>query len=78
MALPKVDGEGNDGTDERTKLEYGPEDTKSLAFIPLEGVAHHNASLSRPKQSGGDSKNGTGENQEPARALGLMTWRKEW
>jgi hypothetical protein len=77
MTLLKVDREGDDGTDERTKLEDGPKDTESLAFILLERVAHHNASLGRPEQGGGDTEECTGKNQEPARALGLVTSGRE-
>ena len=77
MALLKIDSEGDDGTDERTKLKDGPEDTESLAFIFLERVTHHDTSLGRPEQSGGDTEECTGEDQEPSCALGLMTGGKE-
>jgi len=77
MTFLKIDSEGNDGTDERTKLEEGPEDAERLAFILLEWVTHHNTSLGRPEQSGGDTKDCAGENQEPACTLGLVTGGKE-
>jgi hypothetical protein len=77
MTLLKIDSEGDDGTDERTKLEDGPEDAKRLAFILLERITHHNTSLGRPEQSGGDTEECTSENQEPACALGLVTSERE-
>ena len=49
MALLEVDSERDDSTDERAKLEDGPEDTESLAFIFLERIAHHDTSLGRPE-----------------------------
>ena len=61
MTLLKIDGEGDDGTNERTELEDGPEDTECLAFILLEGIAHHDASLGGPEQSGGDAEECAGE-----------------
>jgi len=76
MTLFKIDGESNDGTDERTKLENGPEDAERLAFILLEGITHHNTSLGRPEQGGGDTKDRARKNQEPACTLGLMTSEK--
>ena len=48
MTLLEIDSEGDDGTDERTELEDGPEDTKCLALILLERVTHHDTSLGRP------------------------------
>ena len=77
MALVKIDSEGDDGTDERTKLKDGPEDTKRLAFILLERIAHHDTSLGRPEESGGDTEERTGEDQEPPCTVGLMTSRRE-
>ena len=77
MTLVKIDSEGDDGADERTKLENGPEDTERLAFILLEGVTHHDTSLGGPEQCGGDAENCAGEDQEPACALGLMSGGRE-
>ena len=78
MTLSKVDSESDNGPDKRTKLEDCPEDTKGFAFILLERVAHHDAPLGRPKESGGDAQEGTGENQEPSGTLGLVTlWERE-
>jgi len=73
MTFSKIDSKGDDGTDEGTKLEDGPEDTERLAFILLEWVTHHNTSLSRPEQSGGDTEDCAGKNQEPACTLRLVT-----
>ena len=72
MALPEIDGKSDDGADEGAKLENGPKDTEGFAFIPLERVTHHNAPLSGPKQSSGDTQDRAGEYQEPSRALGLV------
>ena len=77
MTLLKVDSEGNDGTDKRTKLEDGPEDAEGLALVLLEGITHHDTSLGGPKETGGDAKDCAGENQEPACTLSLMTRREE-
>lgn len=73
MTLPKIDSESDNGADEGTKLKDGPEYTKGFAFILLERITHHNTTLGGPQQSGGDAKNCTGKNQEPACTLGLMT-----
>lgn len=72
MALFKIDCEGDDCTDERTKLEDGPEDTESLALILLKWITHHDTALGRPEQSSGDAEDRTGKNQEPPCTLGLM------
>ena len=78
MTFPKIDGECDDCTDERTELEDGPEDSECLAFILLERVTHHNTSLGRIEQSGRDTEDRASEDQEPARTLGLVTsGRKE-
>lgn len=73
MTLPKIDSEGNDGANEGTKLKDGPEDTERFAFVLLERVTHHDTTLGGPQQSGGNTKNCTGKNQEPASTLRLMT-----
>ena len=73
MTLVEIDSESDDSTDERAELEDGPEDTECLAFILLERVTHHDTSLGRPKQGGGDTEDRASENQEPTRTLGLMT-----
>lgn len=77
MTLLEVDGEGDDGTDERTELEDGPEDTERLSFILFKRVAHHDTSLGRPEQGSSHTKDCTGENQEPTCTLSLMTSGRE-
>ena len=77
MALIKIDSESDDGANERTELEDGPEDTECFALILLERITHHDTSLGRPEQSGGDTEDCAGENQEPACALGLVTSGRE-
>jgi len=73
MALLEIDSEGDDSTDERTELEDGPEDTECLSLILLERVTHHDTSLGRPEQGGGDTEDCASKNQEPTCTLGLMT-----
>ena len=77
MTLAKIDSEGNNSTDKGTKLEDGPEDAEGFALVLLERVTHHDTSLGRPKESGGDAEKCTSKNQEPARALGLVTNGRE-
>ena len=76
MALAKIDNESDDGTDEGTKLEEGPEDAERFAFILLEGITHHDTSLGGPKESGSETEKRTGQNQEPVCALGLVTCKR--
>ena len=38
---PDVDGESDDGANERTELEDGPEYGERLALVLLEWVTHH-------------------------------------
>jgi hypothetical protein len=73
MALAKIDSESDDSTDKGTKLKDGPEDTERFSFVIFERITHHDTSLGRPKKSGGNTKKCTGENQEPACTLGLVT-----
>jgi len=77
MTFLEIDSEGNDGTNERTELEDGPEDTECLALILLERVTHHDTSLGGPEQGCGDAEDCASENQEPTCTLGLVTSERE-
>ena len=68
-----VDGEGNEGAQERAELEDGPENGERLALVLFERVGHHDGALRRPEERGGDSEEGAGEDEEPSRALGPET-----
>lgn len=68
-----VDRKGNDGTDERAKLEDGPKDSERLALVLFEWITEHNRALGGPKQRRSEAEHATGKNNEPSRSLRLET-----
>jgi hypothetical protein len=55
-------------TNDASKIEDSPEDTDIHALLSLSGVRHHQRTLSGPKKSCTDAKDGTGCDNECTRA----------
>ena len=55
----KVDGKGNDGSQDSTHVENGPKVTNELAFLLFTRVGHHHGTLSSPEHTGANTENTT-------------------
>ena len=73
LSRADVDGQSDDGADERAKLEYSPKDAERLALVLFERIAHHDRSLGGPQQRRGHAEHSTGKNNKPTSALCLVT-----
>ena len=73
LAALNINGKGNHRSNERSKLENRPKHRECFSFVLFKGIAHHDFTLGGPEEGSGYSEECTGHDEEPRRALRLVT-----